>query len=322
MVTTFLVNIFVQKKQIPYEKWIYSAGYLLLYGMLVFSGMYYICLFSFPVAILIIYFRDKIVTIAVGVYTLIVQMVSIKILNVEVDYVLIVQILCTVLSFYCCYLASCSFDCVYKEGRHNIHIVDRQNLKIADMMNDTIFVIAKTIDTKDTYTKGHSERVAAYSKAIAYKLGYNSDFCENIYKAGFLHDIGKIGIADNILNKPNKLTDEEYDLMKTHVDIGAEIVKDVKYIENIYDGVKFHHERWDGKGYPKGLSETNIPLVARIIAGADMLDAMSSTRCYRKRLAKEVIISEIKRSAGTQLDPDVSQAILDLIDVGIILIKP
>lgn len=320
IIIPFVINICTYKKQLPYEKWIYSIGYIFIYGMFSFAGMQYICFFTFPISILLIFFRDKKIAIITGFLALIIQLIAIKTLNIDITYTLIIQIVCTVLSFYCCYLVSRSFDSVYKEGRHNIHIVDRQNLKIADMMNDTIFVIAKTIDTKDTYTKGHSERVAAYSKAIAYKLGYNAEFCENIYKAGFLHDIGKIGIDDNILNKPNRLTDEEYDLMKKHVDIGANIVKDVKYIENIYDGVRFHHERWDGKGYPKGLSGTDIPLVARIIAGADMLDAMSSTRCYRKRLSKEVIISEIKRSSGTQLDPDVSQAILDLIDVGIILV--
>ena len=116
---------------------------------------------------------------------------------------------------------------MYKEGMHNIHVIDRQNSKIEDMMSDTIFVIAQTIDAKDSYTKGHSKRVALYSKIIAIKLGHSVEFCENIYKVGFLHDIGKMGIADQILNKPDKLTDEEYAIMKSHVNIGAKIVKEI-----------------------------------------------------------------------------------------------
>ena len=324
VIIPFIIGICTYKLNPFYEKWIYGFGFLITYGIFIFSGMYCVYPYIFPIISLIILFRDKRLTVITGTTALLIQIISIALndlntIDIKITELLSTQCLCALLSIYCCYLSSQSFDNVCKEARHNIHVIDRQNLKIEDMFNDTMFVIAQTIDTKDSYTKGHSKRVAAYSKIIAYKLGYSADFCENVYKIGFLHDIGKIGIDDRILNKPGKLTNEEYEIMKTHAEIGANIFKDVQYIKNLRDGIRFHHERWDGHGYPLGLSSTDIPLAARIIAGADMLDAMSSTRCYRHSLTKEVIITEIKRSAGTQLDPNISQAILDLIDEGILI---
>ena len=177
---------------------------------------------------------------------------------------------------------------------------------------------AKTIDAKDSYTNGHSIRVAEYSKEIARRLGKSEEEQENIYYVALLHDIGKIGIPDNILNKPGKLTDEEREIIQRHVDIGEEILAEFIDLEGISDGVKYHHERFDGKGYCIGLAGKDIPEVARIICVADTYDAMSSDRCYRKALSNDIIYEELKTCSGTQFDPEIVPYMLNMIDEGIV----
>ncbi len=177
---------------------------------------------------------------------------------------------------------------------------------------------AKTIDAKDSYTNGHSIRVAEYTKEIAKRMGKSEEEQENIYYVALLHDIGKIGIPDNILNKPGKLTEEEREIIQRHVDIGEEILAEFTDLEGISDGVKYHHERFDGKGYCLGLKGKDIPEVARIICVADTYDAMSSDRCYRKALSNEIIYKELQDCSGTQFDPEIVPHMLDMIDEGIV----
>lgn len=159
-----------------------------------------------------------------------------------------------------------------------------------------------TIDAKDKYTNGHSVRVAEYSREIARKLNKPEEYLHQIYYAGLLHDIGKIGVPDDIINKPSKLTDEEYSCIKKHPTIGYEILKKLPRLENITVGAYGHHERIDGKGYPQGLKGDDIPELARIIGVADVYDAMTSNRSYRKGLPQDVVRSELEQSKGTQLD--------------------
>ncbi len=188
----------------------------------------------------------------------------------------------------------------------------------ARMGNQTVFAIAKTVDAKDENTSQHSSRVAEYSVLIAREMGFTDDECENLRKAALLHDIGKIGIPDRILNKPGKLTTEEYDLMKSHVTRGAEILKDFTMIEHLSDGVLYHHERYDGKGYVQGLKGKEIPLYGRIIGVADAFDAMTANRVYRKRLDFKTVLEELLRCRGTQFDPDIADILLSLIKNGTI----
>ena len=190
----------------------------------------------------------------------------------------------------------------------------RQLEKDARISNETIMAIAKTVDAKDERTSKHSERVAKYAVSIASALGWSRQECEDLYKTGLLHDIGKIGIPDAVLNKPGKLTDEEYDIMKTHVDKGAEILKGFTIVKDVDLGTRFHHERYDGKGYPKGLKGTDIPIQARIIGLVDAFDAMTSNRVYRQRLDFDRVIDELKRCAGTQFDPELVEVFLKLIE--------
>lgn len=174
--------------------------------------------------------------------------------------------------------------------------------------------LAGAIDAKDRYTKGHSQRVAMYSREIAGRYGYDEEKQEDVYFAGMLHDIGKIGIPNEIINKTGKLTDEEYEIIKTHPSIGGDILSNISEIPNIAIGARWHHERYDGKGYPDGLKGKNIPELARIIGVADAYDAMTSKRSYRDVLSQEIVRLEIKKGKGTQFDPVFAEIMLEMID--------
>ena len=184
--------------------------------------------------------------------------------------------------------------------------------------NETIFSIANAVEARDKSTGKHSFRVAEYSVLIARELGFSEKELDALHKTGLLHDIGKIGVPDSILNKPEHLSDDEYSVMKTHVNIGGDILKDFSLIENVADGAKYHHERYDGKGYPNGLKGEEIPLNARIIGIADAFDAMTANRVYRKALDMDFVVGELKRLSGTQFDPDLVEIMLELIEKGLI----
>ncbi|MBQ5331954.1 MAG: HD domain-containing protein [Oscillospiraceae bacterium] len=186
------------------------------------------------------------------------------------------------------------------------------------MGNETILTIAKTVDAKDENTSQHSVRVSEYSVMIAKKLGYTDEECENLRKIAILHDIGKIGIPDSVLNKPARLTDEEYEIMRSHVVRGAEILKSFTVIDHVADGALYHHERYDGRGYVNGLKGEEIPLNARIIGLADAFDAMTANRVYRKQLDLEYVLEELRKGRGTQFDPKLVDIMLGLIDDGTI----
>ena len=192
----------------------------------------------------------------------------------------------------------------------------KRQLEYKNITLESIQAIARTIDAKDEYTNGHSIRVGFYSKIIAENLGMSSDEVDNIYYIALLHDIGKIAIPDVILNKPGRLDDREFGIMKTHTIRGAEILKGISTIPQIIEGAKSHHERYDGRGYPDGLSGESIPFVARIICCADCFDAMATKRVYKEPYSLEVITSEFERCAGTQFDPQIARVVIDMIATG------
>ena len=173
--------------------------------------------------------------------------------------------------------------------------------------------LASTIDAKDSYTNGHSTRVAQYSVMLAEKMGYTGEKLEQLQYAAMLHDIGKIGVPREIINKPSKLTDEEYAIIKTHPVIGGNILKEVSEIPDIAIGARWHHERYDGKGYPDGKKGEEIPELARIIGVADAYDAMTSKRSYRDVLPQEVVIGELQKGKATQFDPHIAELMIELI---------
>ncbi|MBR3016362.1 MAG: HD-GYP domain-containing protein [Clostridia bacterium] len=181
------------------------------------------------------------------------------------------------------------------------------------IINESIETFTGFIDAKDPYTNGHSKRVAKYTRLIAEKMGYEGEELDRIYYIALLHDCGKIGVPDNILGKPGKLTDEEFKIIKSHTVRGGEILDHFKSLEGVNEGALYHHERYDGKGYPKGLAGENIPLIARMICVADSFDAMNSNRVYRNKLTKEYILNEIESNKGRQFDPAVAEVMLKLL---------
>jgi len=185
--------------------------------------------------------------------------------------------------------------------------------KMRKVYLDTIRALAAAIDAKDPYTKGHSERVAETSVALAQELNLSDKDIENIEYTALLHDIGKIGIADSILGKESSLTSQEFDKIKEHTVMGAKIIEPVDFLKNSYKAIYHHHEKYNGKGYPDGLKEKDIPLLARIIAVADAYDAMGSDRPYRKKLNKDKILNELKDQAGKQFDPEIVKALLSIL---------
>lgn len=194
----------------------------------------------------------------------------------------------------------------------------KQQKRDSQIIEQSIKTFINFIEAKDPNTKGHSERVAAIAFALADEMGYSSQDCNNIRCIALMHDCGKIAIPVNILQKPDKLTDEEYETIKRHTTIGGDMLRDFSSIKDMYLGALYHHERYDGKGYPKGLKGEEIPLIARMICVADSLDAMNSNRCYRRKLTKEVIIDELIKNKGKQFDPDIVEHILKLIKQGIV----
>lgn len=201
----------------------------------------------------------------------------------------------------------------------NLHKKEMQLVKQrVEMIDSAIMTIAQTVDAKDENTSKHSMRVAEYSVLIAKRLGYSEEAQEELRRTALLHDIGKIGIADNILNKPSKLTDEEYRIMKSHVKKGAEILEGFTLAKDIVNGARYHHERYDGKGYMEGLRGEEIPKDARIIGIADAFDAMTANRVYRKKLSMDYVLGELEKGRGTQFDPELVDVMLGLISEGVI----
>ena len=189
-----------------------------------------------------------------------------------------------------------------------------QHGKLRRIYIQIVKALSGAIDAKDTYTNGHSTRVADYSREIARRAGLPKQLQNDIYMIGLLHDVGKIGIPDAIINKPAKLTEEEYSIIQKHPVLGAGILGNIAEFPRLSTGARWHHERYDGKGYPDGISGEDIPVEARIIAVADAYDAMSSRRSYRDVLPQEKVYAEVKKGKGTQFDPVFAEIMLTMIE--------
>ena len=190
---------------------------------------------------------------------------------------------------------------------------EERRMQVERLSDQIINALAETIDAKDSYTNGHSRRVARYSVEIAKRAGKTEQEQERIFYMGILHDIGKIGIPDSIITKNSSLSDKEYSVTRLHPTIGAEILENISEIPDLGIGARWHHERYDGTGYPDGLSGENIPEEARMIAVADAYDAMASKRSYRDVLPQQVVYEEIEKGKGTQFDPKFADIMLSLI---------
>lgn len=210
---------------------------------------------------------------------------------------------------------------LYGEDIHFLTVLAQQASMIAELNQSkydrqaqqiylsTIAALTEAIDAKDMYTAGHSQRVAEISTSIAYEIGLTQDEIDTVHYGALLHDIGKIGVPEVILNKKGRLTDDEFFAIKKHPVIGMNILKSIEFLEGTLHIVRFHHERFDGTGYPDGLKGEEIPFIARIVGIADAWDAMTSDRAYRRALTPSVAIEELERNAGTQFDPLIIRAL-------------
>ena len=181
-----------------------------------------------------------------------------------------------------------------------------------ELFMGTLLALTSAIDAKDSYTHGHSERVALLSRMLAEAAGLGSSVSDRVYLAGLIHDVGKIGVPERVLSKPGRLTDNEFELIKRHPEIGAKIVRGIRQMQDLVPGVLHHHERWDGRGYPRQLAGEEIPIFGRLIGLADAFDAMSSTRTYRSALNHQIVLEEIRKCRGAQFDPELAEVFVKL----------
>ncbi|MBS5864594.1 MAG: HD-GYP domain-containing protein [Clostridium sp.] len=197
---------------------------------------------------------------------------------------------------------------------NQMRTITKMNDNLEKSYIDSIEILRHTVEAKDPYTRGHSDRVSEYAVLLGKKLNLPNEDIEKLKIGGLFHDIGKIGIPDSILLKESKLTDEEYIKIKEHPVIGYNILENADMFKNIIDIIKYHHERFDGNGYPERLAGTNIPYLARITSIVDSFDAMTSRRSYRDSLPMDVVKSEILQNLGSQFDPEIGIAFLDILD--------
>ena len=297
------------------------GGYFIMYIFVMITGSTTM-VFSYilPMLSLLVLFHQPIIILVTGICATILNLISIFLrynrgeITTENSKDIEIQLALLFLCFLGSYLATRLYDEIHKTNEKYNKELSERNKDIERMTMQTITTIANTIDAKDEYTRGHSKRVAEYSATIAAELGMSDVEVSNIRIIGLLHDIGKIGIPDSVLNKPGKLTNEEFQIMKGHTLAGAEILKDIDMIPGLEIGAKYHHERIDGKGYPEGISGDDIPYLARIIAVADAYDAMSSNRVYRRHVPKDKILSELEKGCGTQWDEEITKVMIKLIN--------
>jgi len=229
----------------------------------------------------------------------------------EKSYILFITFLISVPVYY---FVSISISYFKLQAERLRDLIKETNENLKDMENALI----SALEAKDVYTQGHSQRVCKLVTQIVYKMGIKGKEAEDIITAAKLHDIGKIGIRDEVLNKPGKLTDQEFAEIMDHPVMSYEIISKMKVMENIAKIIRHHHEKYDGKGYPDGLKGEKIPLGSRIIAVADAFDAMTSKRPYRDSFTMAQAIEELKKNAGTQFDPKIVDAFISVIeDLGI-----
>lgn len=188
---------------------------------------------------------------------------------------------------------------------------------IQHIFKQSMMALISALDAKDPYTNGHSLRVSEYSVILAENSGWDPELLELVRYAALMHDIGKIGVPDSVLNRGSRLTNVEFELMQAHTTIGSEITSKITSFPDAHDAARSHHERYDGKGYPDGLKGKDIPDIARIIAIADTFDAMNSDRIYRNALPKEIILEELEKGSGTQFDPEYLKIFIKLYKEGV-----
>lgn len=323
MLVPFLITaaIYNKKKDMMQLGYVVVVGYSVMYAFVMFTGATQMVFsYIFPLlCFLILYHKQALIvftfllTMVINVASLIYQIGQHSI-NISNSKDVEIRFATLLVSFAGGFVSARLYNDIHSDNQRYTKELSEKNEEIQEMAIQTIATIANTIDAKDEYTRGHSKRVAEYAVAIAKEIGLSTEQIQKLRSIALLHDIGKIGVPDSVLNKPGKLTNEEYELMKQHTVMGADILKDIKLLPGIDIGAKYHHERYDGNGYPDKKAGNDIPEIARIIAVADAFDAMTSNRVYRKQLDLDYVIEELKRCSGTQFDPDMAKALVTLLE--------
>ena len=304
-------------------KYVSVIGYLFMYTFVMMSGnTFMVFTYIFPMLSFLILYHKKRLILGLGIVVLIINILFIymwehggiggRTMIIESrDYE--IQIALILLCFSGSYATAQLYDQISRKNREYVQIIDESMHLTQEMTLQSIRTIVNAIDAKDEYTKGHSQRVSQYAYALSIALGMEEAEAQNIRRIGLLHDIGKIGVPDSILNKAGRLTDEEFAVMKTHPSVGATILNEITFLPGLNIGARYHHERYDGRGYPSGLKGDEIPYIAKIIGVADAYDAMSSNRVYRTRLSNTEILEEFERCKGTQFDPKITDVFITLL---------
>ena len=278
--------------------------------------------YIFPLLSLIVLYHQPKLVLMVGLVSLMANLLyDLKlylngVITVETSKDVEIQLALIFLCFGFLYAASRLYDDIHRKNAEYLREIEEKNREIQRVMLDTTTTIVNIIDAKDEYTKGHSQRVSEYSATIARELGYSEEEIANVRYVALMHDIGKIGIPDAILKKPDRLDAEEFAVMEQHVTIGAGILHENHMINDLEIGARYHHEKYDGSGYAEGLKGENIPEIARIIGLADTYDAMTTNRVYRKRLTDQEVVAELRKNSGTQFDPKLVELFLRLLEEG------
>lgn len=312
--------LYQRDKSNPLLRYYIIGGYFIMYIFVLFTGKTILVFtYIFPLLTLIVLYHQAKLVLFMGILSLLANLFyDMRLffagqITLENSRDIEIQLAIIFLCFSFLYVASKMYEDISSENAAYVAKLDEKQQEIQRITLQTIMTIANIIDAKDEYTKGHSQRVAEYASAIAKELGYDEEAVRSVRYIGLLHDIGKIGIPDAILNKPGKLTEAEFKLMKQHVEIGANILKDNHMIQDLEKGALYHHEWYDGNGYLQGLTSDEIPEIARIICIADAYDAMTSSRVYRKRLSDDAVIEELKRCSGSQFDPQIVETFIKVL---------
>lgn len=315
--------LYFRDKNSYYLRYQILAGYSVMYTFVLLTGSTTLVFtYIFPMLSLIVLYHQPKLVLMVGLVSLMANLLyDLKlylngVITVETSKDVEIQLALIFLCFGFLYATSRLYDDIHRKNAEYLREIEEKNREIQRVMLDTTTTIVNIIDAKDEYTKGHSQRVSEYSAAIARELGYSEEEIANVRYVALMHDIGKIGIPDAILKKPDRLDAEEFAMMKQHVTIGAGILHENHMINDLEIGARYHHEKFDGSGYAEGLKGENIPEIARIIGLADTYDAMTTNRVYRKRLTDQEVIAELRENSGTQFDPKLVELFLRLLEEG------
>ena len=317
------IGLYLRKPDWEHLRYFIVVPYFILYCFVMFNNITpMVFAYILPMlSLLVLYHQPKLI-LSLGVAVVLATIASIAYQFYTGGFRLAnsndaeIQIAVLLFSFWGSYQATKLYDKIMSDNEKYIRTLALKNEQIQRITLQTVSTVAHALDARDGYTQGHSTRVSEYAALIARELGLSDEEIENIRTVALLHDIGKIGVPDAILNKPARLTDEEYALMKQHPSVGGEILKEIDTIPGVEIGARYHHERYGGGGYPAGLEGESIPYIARIIAVADAYDAMTSNRVYRKHLSDEDVIAELERCSGSQFDPHIAQVTVRMLRDG------